>query len=210
MKSSMKLKALIVAIAVGYVSNIAAETASDSVNVYAGLMPALELTCSDVHFGVWRVPVRTGGTATTIALTAGVFTDSSYASLTAVTGNTSGVAQSVIFDEAQVGTCVATGSRTPTSTAGSATFSGDVSAISLSAITNSSEYTFGAINAPTSPDPLSLSYTLGISPVAPLLNAGEATFAITGTLNIPADISVADYGGYKSDASITVTFTDAE
>ncbi|MFU8785590.1 hypothetical protein, partial [Aliidiomarina sp.] len=56
MKFSKKLTAAAAIVAAGFATNVAAETASDTIEVYAGLAPVLELTCTDVHFGVWRVP----------------------------------------------------------------------------------------------------------------------------------------------------------
>jgi len=98
----MKLKKLMVGVTVAalpfgiFVGQAAAETATDTIDVYAGLAPVMELSCSDVNFGVWRVPTGTrSGGATTVALA----TDSTT-SITA--GSSTNIALSANYEDPAV------------------------------------------------------------------------------------------------------------
>lgn len=206
---NFKLRMLSTAIAVGFASNVTAETATDTVDVYAGLAPSLELTCTDVHFGVWRVPVRDGGGSTTVTLTAGTFNtgNSTFPTSEAVTGNDTGVALSSNFDEPQVGTCLVSGSAAADGTTGTASLP-DLSGAALAPITDVADYVFGTINIPTSSDPDLLPFSLTLSSTSPTINSGETQFAIAGAVTLPANITVGQYGGYKYSDSVVVTFND--
>lgn len=107
MKFSKKLTAIATVVAAGFATNVAAETATDTVEVYAGLAPVLEMTCSDVNFGVWRVPTGDRSGTTTVTLDA-----SSVATATVTGGSTADTAVSLSGDYAiaAAGTCNVTGS----------------------------------------------------------------------------------------------------
>ncbi|MGL5604713.1 MAG: hypothetical protein ACRDDP_05430 [Plesiomonas sp.] len=53
-------------------SVVMANVGESTLNVYAGLAPTLELSCTDLHFGIWRVEtgLRGGATTVTVAATA--------------------------------------------------------------------------------------------------------------------------------------------
>lgn len=213
MKFSKKLTAAAAIVAAGFASNAAADTATDTIEVYAGLAPALELTCTDVHFGVWRVPTGDRGGVTTVALTAGAFSSGAFETTAAATGFADRVALSknAAFDEPQVGTCVVTGSTAAENAPGSASIIDEdgVQAFgSVVAIGTAGDYEFGTIGVPANEE-AQMSYLLELNNRAPVFDAnGRTEFAVEGTLTIPQTITAGDLGGYKSNASHTVAFND--
>ena len=184
--------------------NAAADTISASVNALAGLSPVLSLTCDDVNFGVWRVPVRSTGGATTVTLT--VDNNNASGSTTATLGtNTTGVAQASGYLAPDAAVCTVSGSNNPSSTI-------------QTAITNNTALQFGAsqhnnLSNPNSVAALSADLALGGGGVAVDTN-GSGTFRVVGVLTIPETIDAVNYGGYASANasggadSATVTVTD--
>ncbi|WP_404400531.1 hypothetical protein LG288_11085 [Idiomarina seosinensis] len=213
MPKNLKIVALAMCL-VGFSSSTMAETATDTIDVYAGLAPALELSCTDVHFGVWRVPTGDRGSVTTVTLTAGAFSNGAFATTESASGGGDRVSlsQSSDFNESQVGTCSVTGSTAAENATGSASLlnedTGQVFG-SLVAITSSGDYSFGTIGTPLNTE-ASMFYTLELSDRAPTIDAnGEARFAVVGEFTIPQTIDADWYGGYKSNGSETVQFDDA-
>ncbi|MGL5369918.1 MAG: hypothetical protein ACRDBF_02660, partial [Plesiomonas shigelloides] len=65
--NKLHLCSLMMAISSALLSGQAsAQPSSDTVDAYAGIAPTLELTCSDVNFGVWRMSTGTRGGATIV------------------------------------------------------------------------------------------------------------------------------------------------
>lgn len=203
MKFSKKLTTLAAIVAAGFVSSAAAETASDSVDVYAGLEPVLEMTCTDVNFGVWRVPTGDRNGTTTVTLDAG-----STATVTVTIGGAAdtAVSRSTKYSAPAAGTCNVTGS-TVTSGSGAASITTGSSGTFLG--TASNPFASG-LTAPTALPPASaFDFTLSLSTATPAIDAnGEATFQVIGSMEIPNNLVSDNYGAYKSQGSSTVLFDD--
>ena len=205
MKFSKKLTAAAAIVAAGFASNAAAETATDTVDVYAGLQAVLEMTCSDVNFGVWRVPTGDRGGSTTVTLD-----ESGNVSATVTSGGAAdnGVANDDDkFDAPAAGTCNVTGSTVSDAdgaasitTGGSGTFLG----------TNSNPFATGLEKPDALPPGSAFSFTLSLSTATPAIDAnGEATFQVVGSMEIPNNLVSDNYGAYISEGSSTVLFDDA-
>ncbi len=192
---------LVTALLAGSLATTAqAETASDTIDVFAGLKSIMKLTCTDVNFGVWRVPtgVRTGG-ATTITLDA-----SNQATRTA--GSADKVALSTVFEAPRTGVCNVTGS-TLTSGLGAVTLNGAATATGSFITNGGTGFNSEVLAAPGTPVE-SFTYTLNLSSSTPTISGtGTATFTIQGTMSIPDALSAANYGGYKS-TTVVAAFED--
>lgn len=207
MKFSKKVTAIATVVAAGFATNVAAETATDTIDVYAGLAPVLELVCSDVKFGVWRVPTRTEGGVTTITL--------SDDNTTAVATNTTNVALSgAAIAQPAAGSCAFTGSA---GAAGETAMDVSMATTVTSASTAAGELTGGTMIAATSNeyaalDAATTAAALGFELSFPTTTAvdsnGAGSFKIAGVLTIPETIVADNYGGYKQDGTITVTIDD--
>jgi len=177
-----------------------ADTASDTVDATAGLAPALELSCTDVSFGVWRVPVRSSGGTTTITL------DRDNDSV-AASGNTTRVAQSSSHASwvHSRGECTVSGSTAADATAADVSLT-DGAAMAFSVADAAATGYVGLAAANTA---ASLAATLNV-PTTTSISSGSATFYIGGVLTIPQDIGATNYGGYKTSSSATVTVDDKQ
>lgn len=198
-------------VAAGFATNVAAETATDTIDVYAGLAPVLELICTDVKFGVWRIPVRSLNGTTTITLT-----NNAGATEHAVGGNDTGVSLSDAAAAAPaLGSCAFTGSVategaetmgvTMATTVTGATMAGGslTGGTMVSAADN--EYVAGLSFPVTA---AALGFTLSFPQLTAVDANGEGSFKIAGVLTIPETIVPNNYGGYKQDGTITVTIND--
>lgn len=188
----------------------AQDTVSANVNAVAGISPVLSLTCNDVNFGVWRVPVRSSGGTTAITLT--VSANNSSGSTTATSGgNTTGVALASGYNVPNAATCTVNGSNNASQTI-------------QSAISSNTGLKFGSsnhnnLNNPSQVAALTADLTLGGTGVV-IGSTGAGTFRVTGVLTIPQTIAADNYGGYSTrsanmpDESVgnaaTVTVTDAK
>lgn len=176
-----------------------AETASDSVDATAGLQPALELSCTDVSFGVWRVPVRASGSGTTT-----ITLDASNDSVTPG-GNTTRVAQSQ-SDASWAhsrGTCTLSGSLANEETSAAITITGNTNMAFTGANAAASGYV--GLAAPTTA--AALTATLSVPPNV-TISGGAASFHVGGVLTIPQAIVADNYGGYKTSAAADITVDD--
>lgn len=188
-------------------SSAIAETATDTIEVYAGLAPILTLECSNVNFGAWRVPPGERANLTKINMP----TNSS--NVTATVGDTStadnDVSLSIKYASPSLGECIATGSsayRDGLQTRGTVTRS---AAGGLLSGTSNNPFAIG-LNAPTGFSLQGFRYVLEFSTLAPLISStGRATFRIGGTLTIPKTLVSDNYGAYQSGL-ITITFDDAQ
>ena len=197
----------VVLIMMSFSGKAAAETATDDVQVYAGLAPILALECSSVNFGAWRVPPGERGTFTKINMP----TNSSK--VTATVGDTStadnDVSLSIKYAAPSLGECIATGSlayRDGSVTRGTVTHSAIGGFLSG---TSNNPFATG-LNAPTGFNLQGFRYVLEFSTLTPLISStGRATFRIGGTLTIPEKLISDNYGAYQSGL-ITITFDDAQ
>lgn len=182
-------------------TGVRAEVASDSVDATAGLQPALELSCTDVSFGVWRVPVRSGGGTTTITL-------DRDANTAAESGNTTRVAKSEsdISWAHSRGTCTLSGSTAAVETAVDISISGNEEMAFAGAAAQATGY--ANLNAPATA--ATLTATLNAPTSVTIQNDGTASFYVGGVLTIPATIVADNYGGYKTTAPATISVDDGE
>lgn len=194
-----KKVALAAAIGAMFVSGIAlAETASDTVDANAGLQPVMELTCTDVSFGVWRVPVRTTGGTTVITLDAA-------ANTVTPSVNTTQVAQSLNGAWAHNrGTCTLSGSSATESTSATVTYTANLAKAFTGA--NAAATGFTNLDAPAVDATLTADIT---GPVNCTIDVnGECSFFLGGVLTIPEAIIADNYGGYRTSGPATVEVED--
>lgn len=193
------------------VSNAAAEEATADISVYAGLEPVMQLTCTDMNFGVYQIARGDrgiGSNPTRVILAAGI--DGATGLLeTTVAFTNAGTDQIALsdkpqFDGPQPAICQVTGSRAKNTAIAitrdpvnftSMDFSGvaanPFATTLLSPITPASGIV-GFFNVPASVD----------------TNAeGNGEFTITGEVRIPNNLAVGNYGSYKA-APLTITVTD--
>jgi len=181
----------------------AADFSSAYVQARAGLQPVLTLTCTDVDFSVWRVPVRTGINPTTITLSVEANHAAAWTSWR-MGGNAMFVSWASGHPVANAGTCVVTGSNSP----------GQRIQVSIS---NNIDLALGGaarggLNLPV--DSGALRADLNLVEDSVEINAqGQGSFRIVGRLLIPAVIVRENYGGYSAMAVssgnvATVTVTD--
>lgn len=177
-----------------------AESASDTVDATAGLQPALELSCTDVSFGVWRVPIRTSGGVTTITLDRD--TDN-----VATSGNTARVAQSnsdASWAHSR-GECTLSGSTAVDETAADITISDNTDMPFVASPAANTGYI--GLDAATTAATLTCSLDV---PATATITSGSATFYVGGVLTIPQAIVADNYGGYKTSTPATITANDNE
>jgi len=203
MKRFTKISLCAAVVAASLATTAQAETANTTVEVYAGLASVMELTCSDVNFGVWRVPTgtRTGSSsgATTITLN-----DADSATVTA--GSSDKVALSNAWTAPKTGTCNVTGSARTDGGSGTASLSDASGNFATSVGTGFENESIDAPSTPLSEG--SFTYALTLSSTTPEISGtGTSAFTIQGTMSIPDNLVADNYGGYKS-ADITVTFDD--
>ncbi len=177
-----------------------AETASDTIDATAGLKPALELRCTDVNFGVWRVPIRDTGGVTIITL------NRDNDSVAAIK-NTTRVAQS-LSDASYThrrGECTLSGSTAADATAAGISIAGNTNMAFSPA--NAAATGYVGLDAATSAATLGASLNV---PTAATITSGAATFYVGGVLTIPQVIIADNYGGYKTTQPATITADDGE
>ncbi len=182
-----------------------AETASDSVDATAGLKPALELRCTDVSFGVWRVPIRSAGGDTTITLDR----DSNSAS---AAGNTTRVAQThadASWTQSR-GVCTLSGSTASDGQNATITIDGNADGTGgIRGFVSADADITGYAGLAGAGDATALSAYLNV-PTSVVMTDGSATFYIGGVLTIPQNIIADYYGGYRTPHATAIAVHDAQ
>lgn len=207
--ASIMLATIVAAAAV--LSSAAAEEATADISVYAGLEPVMQLTCTDMNFGVYQIARGDrgiGSNPTRVSLTAGV--DGSTGLLeTFISFVNAGQDQIALsdkpqFDGPQPAICVVTGSRAKNMAI----------AITRDPVAFTSMPFSGVGTNPfatTLLDPrAAASGIVGFFnvPDSVVTDAeGNAEFTITGEVRIPNNLSADNYGSYKA-APLTITVTD--
>lgn len=171
-----------------------------SVNVIAGLSPVLKLTCSDVNFGVWRVPAGDRAGVTTVTLR--VNGDLQAAQTTPELGGT------------QINVSLATGYQVPAAgyckLEGSNGYLGSTALASISGATGMTFTTSNHDNLKVPVTAAGVTADLGLSTTAPVVtDLGEAHFRVVGVMTIPNNLVRANYGGYRAVTAATVSVSDA-
>ena len=174
-----------------------AESGTDrDVNATVGIHPMIELTCTPVNLGVWRVPPRETGGQTRIML------DIDYPELgPKISLNTQVAQASAHADwEPQFGTCTLTQSRALDESSAVVTISGN----RLLAVTPDGE-------AYTGVEPGRSGYGIRVDVYAPTLvkiQNGTATFKVGGGMTIPQRVRETDYGGYRTVSQAVISVDD--
>jgi hypothetical protein len=179
-------------------SSVFALTTTADIDATAGLQSVLSMTCTPVRFGVWKVPVRSGGTTTAIEV--GTASDTAFAS-----GNTTGgVAMSATAGYGSArGVCTVTGSSAPDATA--MTISIPTATTNLAS--DSASLFTGLLAPTTAVTGMTAVLTANLTSS---ITSGGTTFFVGGTLTIPAIIVAANYGAYKTGSPIVITVDDLQ
>ena len=177
--------------------NVSAKLSTDNVDAFAGIEPALELTCSDINFGVWRLKSGTRGNVTKITLP----TDG-----TAATADVGAALSTANGYQAPVrSSCQLKGSTAPDDTISTVTLANVTDA--QFAGTNSNNFA-NTLKAPTAAATLTANFVA--SNLAPVISGGGTQFYIGGELTIPDNLIDNNYGSYKTVTPITITLEDAQ
>jgi len=203
--NTMNMKKMVASLAVAalplglFVGHAAAEEATDTVDVYAGLASVIELVCEDVNFGVWRVPTgdRTGTNTITLA-----------SDNTVTVGGTGvgTIALSTDYLGPQAGACTVSGSSAADDATGAASILVTSGAMATSGAAGGNQF---AVSLAGPEAEGNMDYTLALTSATPAISSGAASFGITGVLTISASILNSNYGSYKGSASHTVAFDDS-
>ena len=202
----MRLSKISTAVVLGTLAVIsmqaqAVDTGTATVNATAGLAPVVVVSCTDVNFGVWRIPNRSsGGQTTVITLTTAANTAGAVTTATA-TGDTTSVALATGYLAPVAATCSVSGIMNKAATV--------QTAISANTSLTFAPSTHESLADPTALAALSAELTLAGTGVA-IDGNGSGAFRVTGVLTIPAAITGNNYGGYKTSVgnAATVTVTD--
>ncbi len=162
-----------------------------SVNALAGLMPVLQLVCTDVDFGVWRVQTRNNAQASTV--------DLDDQNGTTLGGQAEGLSKANSTRQPVAGTCTVSGSQ-----------AGSGQKIGV-ALLNVADVDFGGssdheLGHPGAAATIRANFSV---PNKVTVIAGSASFKVRGTLSIPARIIRENYGAYVSVAPVQVQVIDA-
>ena len=198
-----------------FVPNVAADTATDTVNVNASLMPAFRLWCSDVHFGVWLLPVRSDSEMTTIELQEATFQgDGLGITIAIIRGNRRNVAQSTAAAP-RYGSCFFEGSDAAASTDMNifiaTTGEGRTDtrgALVAGKMVAAADGEYAGLNGPEADFVTPMRFGLGFPVTTPINENGAGSFKIMGSLSIPGTIGRENGGAYKADGVITITVDD--
>jgi hypothetical protein len=160
------------------------------INAVAGVAPILSLVCSDVDFGVWRIPVRNGPRQTKVTLVHS--NNGGSTTIATLSEHVVGVAQASTFGPAEVGTCTVRGSQHPGQRIGVS-------------ILGTGELALAPANKsrlpPAAQKAQGISVSLRLSePNALIGQDGQGVFTVVGDFNIPAQIRSANHGGYSTQA----------
>ena len=184
-----------------------AETVTDTIQIYAGISPVLEMNCTDLNFGVWLLPVGTRAGPTYIEI-------ASSGTATAQLTDAAGVADNAVslsakFDAPAAGVCTVTGSQVGgVGVNGTATITTGGPVGTLIPGENAS-----AANYPGAADIGlgSFTYAIALSTTTPAISAeGTAIFMVVGNMMIPAAVLASHYGAYTGTVGHTISFDDAQ
>jgi len=174
-----------------WATSVTADQVSASVETTAGLAPVLTLTCTDVDFSVWRLPLRPDvNLPTTIGLSIAA-NKSTSPTVASLGGNTLFVAREASFTDVVAGTCTVHGSNNPNQR------------IRVK-INNNKNLVLagtdrGKLTRPSQDAVVKADLELKEDFVE-IDSAGHGTFRVVGVMTVPTLISVDNYGGYTTTA----------
>jgi hypothetical protein len=189
----MRLSKISAAVALGTLALVsmqaqAVDSGSASVNATAGLAPVVIVSCTDVNFGVWRIPNRTSGGVTTITLTGGNTAGSTTTATAA--GNTTRVSLASGYVAPTAATCSVSGIMNQLTTVQTSIANNNYLGFTYS--------THEGLDAPTTLAPMTADLSLAGAGVYIDTN-GLGSFRVNGVLTIPQSINGNHYGGYKTN-----------
>ncbi|MGL5221548.1 MAG: hypothetical protein ACRC8I_01345, partial [Plesiomonas shigelloides] len=177
--------------------NVSAKLSNDNVDAFAGIEPALELTCSDINFGVWRLKSGSRGNVTKITLPADGATATADVGAALSTSNG--------YQAPARSSCQLKGSTAPDATASTVTLA-NATNVSFTG-TNSNNFA-NTLKAPVAAATLTANFVP--STLAPVISGGGTQFYIGGDLTIPDNLIDNNYGSYKTVTPITITLEDGQ
>jgi hypothetical protein len=204
MTSKAVLAAALAATILGTPSAASAQDSREAfVNARAGIVPVLNLVCTPVNFGVWRMPIRSTGGTTTVTLTVASGDQSLALTTATATGNVTSVALASGYQAPDAARCTVSGSTNPEQTI-------------QTSIRDNIGLAFGAsthdnLTNPGTPATLSADLSLASTGVA-INSNGTGVFRVAGVLTLPQTIAAVNYGGYSTttaENAAIVTVTDA-
>lgn len=175
-----------------FAGTAAAETATDTIDVYAGLSSVMELSCTDLNYGVWIVPTGGRSGTTTVSLTS-----DNNTSITA--GSSTGIALSANYAAPAAASCTVTGSTAADGTTGQVNFTGTGTFVANAGGTGFNAETIAEPTTALTSFYYSLAHT---TPTA--MSSGATSFKVYGTITIPDGLTTANYGGYMAPAVIVI------
>lgn len=160
------------------------------INAVAGVAPILSVVCSDVDFGVWRIPVRDapGQTKVTLAYS----NSGSPTTIATLSEHVAEVAQASTFGQANVGTCTVSGSQHPGQRIG-------VSILGTGELVLAPASKSRLPPAAQKAQGISVSLRLS-EPTVLIGQDGRGVFTVVGDFMIPARIRSENHGGYSTQA----------
>lgn len=207
MTSKAVLAAAIAATMIGAPSAASAQDSREAtVQARAGIVPVLNLVCTPVNFGVWRMPIRSTGGTTTVTLTVASGDQATALTTATATGNVASVALASGYQAPDAARCTVSGATKLNQTI-------------QTSIRDNTNLLFGAsthdnLMNPGTPASLLANLSLATTGVA-IDNNGTGVFRVAGVLTLPQTIAQANYGGYSTQGApegptaATVTVTDA-
>jgi len=183
-----------IAVALGLSQTALADTASDDLEITAGLTEALTLSCETaLSFGITRLETGNRGGTTTLTV------DPDGGDITLGGDDTN-----VSAGTGQAGTCTIAGSSATDGATVTVTIGGsslESADVSLVADANA----FSGLGPPgTLLNDLDVS-TFATNPGSVVIDSnGGATFNIGGTLTIPAEVTGDNLGGYSNEVTVEV------
>jgi len=171
-----------------------ANTVSVSVNARAGLAAITTVECTDVNFGVWRVPIRSTGGASFITLTI----TGAGATVATLTGNNTTVSLATNYLAPTAGVCNIIGAFNRNSS-DNVTIANN---LNMPMVASSHE------GLPTPGTLAAMFVDLTTVSSTAISSTGTGTFKVVGVLTIPAAIVAQNYGGYVTREPATVSVFD--
>lgn len=160
------------------------------INAVAGVAPILSLVCSDVDFGVWRIPVRNAPQQTKVTLAHS--NNGGPTTIATLSEHVVGVAQASTFGQAEVGTCTVSGSQHPSQRIG-------VSILGTGELVLAPASKSRLPPAAQKAQGISVSLRLS-EPTVLIGQDGRGVFTVVGDFNIPARIRSENHGGYSTQS----------
>jgi hypothetical protein len=169
----------------------AQSSSAANVNAVAGLLPVLQLVCTDIDFGVWRVQTRDSVQASTVEL--------DDKDTTTLGGQAVGLSKANTTRQPVAGTCTVSGSQ-----------AGNGQKIKVS-LASAADLDFDGSNdsdlgRPNAAATMRANFSV---PNTVTVNGGSGSFKVWGKLTVPARIIRENYGAYVSIAPVQVQVIDA-